>query len=248
MADYDSSLPVRTRLPTGNADVVVGICDANIISQQLAVSSAGRIGVTIRDATTDANSVVVDSSGRLSVKTANAGDIVAKIVDTAGTNTLSVDSSGRISVKLYDAAGNAWNIGQQTMSNSMPVVIASDQSPVNVNIVSTVSEHRIHDFNVGTNIAKDASSTHTYTNNTGSTVHIEKIFASASGAMKVEVKVGPSGSTVTKAVAFTTSATPNAQIDFPNEIDVANGEVIEVIRTNRDKAAMDVYSYINGYY
>jgi hypothetical protein len=235
-------------LPTGNADVVVGICDATTTSQQLAVSSAGRIGVTLRDATTDANFVAVDASGRLSIKTATAGDVVAKIVDTAGTNELSVDSSGRISTKLYDAAGNAWNIGQQTMANSMPVVIASDQSPINVNVISTTPEHRIHDFNTGTNIAKDASSTHTYTNNTGSTVHLEKVFASASGAMKVEVKVGPTGSTVTKAVAFTTSANPNAQVDFPNEIDVANGEVIEVIRTNRDKAAMDVYSYINAYY
>ena len=248
MADYDSSLPVRTRFPTGNADMIVGICDATTTSQQLAVSSAGRIGVTIRDATVDANSVAVDSLGRLSVKTATAGDIVAKIVDTGGTNELSVDTSGRISTKLYDASGNAWNIGQQTMANSMPVVIASDQTPVNVNIVSTTPEHVIHDFNIGTNVPKDGTSTHTYTNTTGSTIHLEKVFASASGAMKVEVKVGPTGSTVTKAVAFTTSANPNAQIDFPNELEVPDGYVVEVIRTNRDKAAMDVYSYINGYY
>ncbi|MHA1827060.1 MAG: hypothetical protein ACTSX6_00280 [Candidatus Heimdallarchaeaceae archaeon] len=245
MADYDSSLPVRTR---ANSDVVVGIADQTTLTNTLAIDSNGRIGVTIRDATTDANTVAVDSSGRLSVKTATAGDIVAKIVDTGGTNELSVDASGRITTKLYSGDGSSWNMGQQTMANSMPVAIASDQSTINVNVVSTSPANKIHDYNTATAVAAGSSDTHTYTNSTGSTIHLEKVFASASGAMKIEVKTGTAGSETTKAVAFTTSAMPYVEINFPSEIDVANGDNILVVRTNRDKAAMDVYSFINAWY
>ncbi len=40
MADFDSSLPIRTQVP---GDVVVGICDATVPSQQIAINASGQV-------------------------------------------------------------------------------------------------------------------------------------------------------------------------------------------------------------
>lgn len=62
-------------------------------------------------------------------------------------NYLDIDTTGRPTVKLNDGSGVAINLGQTTMSASLPVTIASNQSTLNVtnsNFPSTV------DINYGT--------------------------------------------------------------------------------------------------
>jgi hypothetical protein len=65
--------------------------------------------------------------------------------------------------------------------------------------------------------------------------------------MKVEVKTGPTGTTVQQAVGFNSTSNPNIEFVFENEIPVASGDLVEVIRVNKDKGSMNVYSYVNGY-
>lgn len=64
-------------------------------------------------------------------------------------NFMEVDTSGRISVKLNDGSGTSINLGQTTMSASVPVTIASNQTALPVsqsgtwnlnNITGTISQ------------------------------------------------------------------------------------------------------------
>ena len=51
-------------------------------------------------------------------------------------NYLEVDTNGYIGSRLYDASGSAVTLGQKSMASSIPIVIASDQSTINVKTTS----------------------------------------------------------------------------------------------------------------
>lgn len=58
-------------------------------------------------------------------------------------NYLDVDATGRVTVKLNDASGSAINLGQAAMANSVPVVIASNQSAISVSdVLNTAGQSR----------------------------------------------------------------------------------------------------------
>lgn len=132
-------------------------------------------------------------------------------------------------------------LGQKTMANSFAVVIASDQSAIPVTFTPTATVEVI-DFKKATAIAAAASDTHSYT--PGATVKLDQIEASASGQIKVEVKVGVTGSEVTKWVAFTSKGDLKASLKLPNPITVTTADSVLVIITNTDNQAQDVYSSI----
>ena len=98
-------------------------------------------------------------------------------------------------------------------------------------------------------VASGATSNHIYTITSGKTFNGKKIWASASGSLKIEVRISPDGSTYSSLwVGFNSTASPNISIDL-NELvflESGVGSTIEVIRTNTDKQAMDVYSTISG--
>lgn len=133
------------------------------------------------------------------------------------------------------------SLGQKTMANSLAVVIASDQSAIPVTFSPTATVEVI-DFKKATAIAANASDTHSYT--PGSTVKLDQIEASASGQVKVEVKVGVTGAEVSQWVAFTSKGDLKASLKLPNPITVTTADSVLVIITNLDNQAMDVYSSI----
>lgn len=59
---------------------------------------------------------------------------------TTTANTVKVYSDGTIGERLYDGSGSAVSKGQSTMSGSLPVAIASDQSVIPVRPVPVGSE------------------------------------------------------------------------------------------------------------
>ncbi len=154
------------------------------------------------------------------------------------------DGADRAKVNIQDISSI---VGQQLKAASLPVVLASDQDTLDVNIVSEVASDRVHDYQATDDIAIDSSTTVTYTNNSGKIFFVEQIYCSASGMIKVEIKTGASGSTVTKAVAFNSPANLNADIRFDEPISVADSEVVEIVITNRDKDALPAYVFTNGY-
>jgi len=186
---------------------------------------------------------MTDYNSSLPVRTEANGDIVAKLCDgTTNTQILAIDTNGKIGISSIVGITSK---GQATMENSFPVVLASDQSVLNVNVVGSTAAEPIQDFDEADAIGAGDPDTHTYTATGAFKLH--RVFASASGKMKVEVKVGPTGTTVQQAIGFNSTANPNVDLVFENEIPVDDGDLVEVIRTNLDKASMNVYSYINGY-
>lgn len=96
MADYDSSLPIRTE---ANADVVASISDSTGANQWVIdVNGIGQ--VNLNDGT---NALVIDANGAIAV-TFSPGN---SIEITDGTDTLEVNADGSINVVVQDQVAGA---------------------------------------------------------------------------------------------------------------------------------------------
>jgi len=67
-----------------------------------------------------------------------------------------------------------------------------------------------------------------------------------SGKIKVELKTGPAASEVLEVVSFNSTATPDVLITLAQPIEVAAGNKVLLIVTNKDNANQDLYGFING--
>ena len=166
------------------------------------------------------------------------------------TSTASIDSdidttlSSRASETTLSAINGKLNsLGQKTMANSVPVVIASDQSAVPVTFTPSTRANRIS-YNTASAIAANASSTHTFTPSVD--FRLQDVYASASGQLKVEIQTGTTGSETTKVVLFTSKGNLISRWQLTDELSIPTTDSVKVIRTNLDNQAMDVYSSIQG--
>ena len=114
-----------------------------------------------------------------------------------------------------------------------------------VNVVFGVGGTRVHKYATATPGA-GASSNNDYTV-VGSTFELQRVSWGGSGKMKVEIQSGPVGALVTKAVGFSEKDITNS-IEFNPalSVPVASTGTVRVIMTNRQGAAVDVYSTIMG--
>ena len=189
-------------------------------------------------------------------------------VDLAGALRVSGEAVGGIAqTQVRNALDAAWvNVGVGAESGSilhMPVRVqgtgANVVEPMNTTPVGTeyalpvrnipsgiiAPSNPIIDYHVTTGLGRGSSSTHTYTA-TGN-LRISSIEVSASGAMKIEIRTGNSGSETTKLVAFTSETNLTAQLRFHEELQLTAGQRIQVILTNRESQTMDVYSTVLGF-
>src|SRR5262249_1999123 len=151
------------------------------------------------------------------------------------TDKLDVNLSTRLADATFTARINT--LGQKTMANSTPVVIASDQSAIPVTVAGSGNTESPQ-YNTAAAVAAAASSTQSYT--PGSTVSLDGVDASASGQMKVEIQYGTTGSETTKAVFFTSKGNLQVQWRLPNPVSITSAMTVKVIRTNMDNQSMDV--------
>ena len=114
---------------------------------------------------------------------------------------------------------------------------------INVVIADATPGTPINDFNTIVAVAAAATSNHDYTVPGGETFYLNQIEASGTGKMKIEVIVNA----VTKFVQFNSTANTNMTIHIDNPIVATTGQVVRIIRTNRDNQAQDLYSTISGY-
>lgn len=183
---------------------------------------------------------------------------VSNLPTTVDTNFGTVGASTiRVAAEPGNAAGIAdFNNGAtsaQTLRVAANLSVAganvSGTNPVPVTITSAVVGTSINNYSTVAAVAAGATSNHIYTITTGKTFNGKKIWATASGALKIEVRVSPDGSTYSSLwVGFNSTATPNISIDLDELVFLESGvgSTVEVIRTNVDKKAMDVYSTISG--
>lgn len=246
MADYDSSLPIRTEAA---GDVDVFISDATTPSQKLKVNADGSIDtnfaagskIIITDGVED---LAINADGSLNaVVSATDLDIRGLVfatdkVDVSGSNVNAVVSATDLDIRdlsaaqdsvqanLFDEAGVAYS-----QANPLPVEMVSDQAG-----------DEICDYQTSAAVAKDASVNHDYTVTTLKTFLGEQAWISGSGKLKVELLVNGA----VKFVAFNSTSMPNIEIPLGKILKGLTTEVIRMTITNRDNQAQDLYSTLTG--
>lgn len=274
MSDFNSSLPVRTE---NSGDVAVKIVDGTITSQALAIDASGRPSVKLDDGSGNVVTSQVNGAQRAldvgidvagvqidprSIRALTAGDIVTAVQGTAaaisgawpvkgtdGTNSQTYLATGEAKVSVTQPLPAGTNlIGAVNLDVGGSAV--SSTNPVPVVLSAGVSGVVVNDYNTAAGIAAAATSNHTYTITTGKSFQGKKVFASASGKLKIEVQVSANGTTFTTIfVGFNSTANPNITIDMDQILFLeaaGTGAAIRIIRTNKDLSAQDVYSTISG--
>jgi len=250
--DYKSGLPVRTESDGADERLHVKIVDGtNPAVNQMTVDSdqnahaemhgndplgvdrvvrTSELGALTPDGVYDASDNTKPGNSGLiaSVRDASPSDTTQTQRVTAVTNS----TKRLLDVSMHDENGDAFSA-----SNPLPVTsVDSEGDEVNDYVTATV--------------AKDATSDHDYTVTVAKTLKLSQIWASASGKMKIEVKVETavaSGTFLTKFVGFNSTANTNVNIDIKENIAVAAGVRVRITKTNLDNQPQDLYSTISGH-
>lgn len=202
---------------------------------------------------------VTDGTNTQSVTAGGAAHVtVDNLPTTVDTNYGTVGASTiRTASQIGNATGaadfNNGATGAQTLRVAANLSVAganvSSTNPIPVSFSSAPLGTPVNNYNTSAVLAAGASSNHIYTITAGKTFQGKKIWGSASGLLKIEVRVSPDGSTYSSLwVGFNSAADPNITIDMDQMVFLESGigSTIEVIRTNKDQKAMDVYSTISG--
>jgi len=228
MADYDSSLPIRSEADPDERVQVKNV-DFNNPDQGQEIDANGNAAVKT-DGVYDGSNNVDPSSTALIAHVASATPGVDTQTQRV-TATSGEDNAVAIDVALRDSSG-----AKISTANPLPVYVSANNPGT-----------AVVDFSQGSEVATDASVTHTYTVPAGSTLRLTRVFGSASGKMRFEVKAGDLGSTNTLFVDFNSTSKPGVEFTIDAEaLSLTEGQVVEIVKLNRDKAAQDLYSTIVG--
>lgn len=207
--------------------------------------------MVITDPTTDANRLAISATGQINIDTVDTVTAVTTVTTLTGiTNDVNIADGGN-SITVDATALDIRTITKATDSIqvSKDTAVNSESNPIYVyNVGVVVSGTEIHDYDTAAAVASAATSVHDYTITSGKTFLLHEVMSSASGAHKVEVAVGVPGGPTTKAVGFTSMASPTLQLTFSPALEVVSTgtEVVRVTRTNREWRAQDLYSTIIG--
>ena len=255
MADYDSSLPIRSEADGTDERVHVKIVDgvASPSVNKVQVDGDNNLHVEIHGndpggsdrvvRTSEQGSVVVDGvyGALTNSDPANIGLVAAVRAAapadadqtqrlTAKTGTVDTDVRA-LDVSLHDQLGNAY-----TQANPLPVSISD----------ITAGSTEILVFDTGTVVAGGTRS-YTYTVSAGKKFVMQKISAAASGKMKMQVSTGTIGAETLKVVKFNSTASPNVEYKFESPQSLADTQDLVVVLSNYDNQSQDVYLTIEGY-
>lgn len=210
---------------------------------------ANPIFVQLSDGTTGVGVGGGVEAGALLVTIANDSTGLLSIDDNGGTIT--VDNSAHDDLQ----ANVTLQIKDVDVSATVPVPISATEAansvlnPIYVQPVTTGSSaDEVHDYDTAAAVASDATSAHAYTV-TGTTFLLKSVIVSGSGNVKFEIQVGPVATLATVAVGFLTGRGGDTkQVNFNPAVEVPATDTgtINIIRTNRQGAATDVYSTIIG--
>lgn len=224
------------------------------------VSIAAGAEIKITDGTDD---LAINGDGSInSVVTATDLDIrdlshtqdSVKVGD--GTDFLAVNADG--SVNITDNGGSitvdATDLDIRDLSHSQDSIKIGDGTDfVAVNtdgslnvVVKENPGTEVIDYNTAAAVAGGASNNHDYTT---TNFLLQGVYASASGTMKMELRVETGAATNvfnTIAVLFNSTANTNMEFLLKSAYQVPAGARVRVIRTNRQNQAQDVYSTILG--
>ena len=180
-----------------------------------------------------------DAAKGISIRTEQDADerVQIKIVDgTTVSQVAQVDADKAVKVLAtgHDTGG----------TNRTMLMTATGQVHVIVDETSS-DETIISDPKVVTNLASNATDTHTYTVTAGKTLLLSSVFLSSAVRGVALLKIGPAGSEVTKFALYVLNSI-NSTARFGDPIPVPAGQNVLMVVTNEDKSASDFYTLING--
>lgn len=194
-------------------------------------------------------SVGAGTAATASTLTGGVFNSSAPTLTTGQQAALQLDSSGNLKTTFSGSlpAGTN-NIGKVSIQDSSGSAFSAT-NPLAVQMVAGTPGTEIHNYNTAAAVAANATSNHDYAITASKTFKVGKFWAAASGKLKIEVQISPDGTTFTsKWVGFNSTSMPNIDVDLEQFTisDSGAGAKVRIIRTNLDKAAMDVYSTISG--
>lgn len=255
MADQNTGLPIRTEADGVDERVHVKIVDGtspavnqvrvdsdnNLHAEMHGDDPAGvdrvlrlsEIGALTPDGVYDASDNTKPGNVGLIASQRNAApddttqtERLTSVTDSGGTKRL-------LDVSIHDEAGEPFSA-----SNPLPVTVVDSEGD------------EVNNYNTAAAVAAAASSNHDYTVTAATTLKLSQIWAAASGKMKIEVQIETGVATgvfTTRFVGFNSTANTNILIPVNENISVAAGVRVRVIRTNKDNQAQDLYSTISGH-
>ena len=247
--DITQPLPAGTNSigNIGTVSTVTTVTAVTAITNALPAGTNTLGSIKITDGT---NTQVVSAGGDAHVIASNLPTVVDTNYGVVGSSTI------RTAAQIGNATGaadfNSGATGAQTLRVAANLQVAgapvTSINPIPVTISSAVPGTAIQNYSTAT-VAANATSTHDYTVSAAKTFDFARVWASASGKLKVEVQyetAAASGVFNTKFVGFNSTATPNIDITIVSIFPQVTGAKIRVIRTNLDKQSEDVYSTIEG--
>ncbi len=253
MADYNSGLPIRSESDGVDEKVIVKVIDGTPGgSNQMSVDSDKNAHVEVHGNNPAGGDEVLRLSeiGALTpdgvydvannTKPGNLGLIASERNATPGdtTQTQRLTSVTNGTKRLLDISLHDENGAVFSAANPLPVTSVDSEGT------------EVNDYNTVAAVAAGASSNHDYTVTALMILKLSQIWASASGKMKIEVQIETGVATgvfTTRFVGFNSTSDTNIELPIRENISVAAGVRVRVIRTNRDNQAQDVYSTISGH-
>lgn len=254
MSDIKSGLPIRSEADGLDERLHVKIVDGtNPAVNQMAVDSDKNAHVEMHgndpagidrvQRLSEQGAVTPDGvyNATTNTKPGNVGIIAHTRSASPGdaTQNKRVSSvTGANNREALDVAVTDENGAPFTVDNPLPVTfVDSEGSEINNHLASTA-------------VAKDASVNHDYTVTAAMRLKLSQIWATASGKMKIQIAIETGVATNVfnnVYVGFNSTSNPNILVPINENITVAAGVRVRVIRTNLDNAAQDLYSTISGH-
>lgn len=223
-----------------------------LIISPLTVASV--IKVDLQDGSGNA---ISSTAGALNVGITNAlpagTNTIGSVKITDGTNTVAVApaSTPASATQAAEVVALSPNSPLPAGTNAIGSVLANLQvgsaavsatNPVPVTLSTSAPGTAIQNYQTSVALAAGASVTLTYTVATGHTFNLERVWASASGKIKAIVQNGATSIFA----GFNSTANPNIDMTIISPPTIAAAGTVNVIITNEDKAAFDVYATIEG--
>ena len=241
MADFDAQLPVRAIASEFTTEVANATGTTINPAEDYAQGSttSGQNGVLVQGAvTTAAPAYTTGQTSPLSLTTVGNlrvdGSSVTQPVSGTVTANQGTANATPWNENVAQWGGTATTLGQKTMSASVPVVIASDQSTVPVSFSATAS---VLTYFTDAAVASGATVTHSV----AGPVTLLHIHAAGSGELKMNVATGVTGSETDKWVGFTSASNQNCEFDTEGSVTIPTGSSVKVTLKNRDTNAQDLY-------
>lgn len=253
MADYNSSLPIRSEADGTDERVQTKIVDsANPDTQQATVDTDSNLKVAAYGDNPAGADVALllseegspNGNGNYDV-TNNSNPASSALV--GHDRGASIDETSQ-NQRVTAVAGESDNINLDVAIHQSDGTNITEANPLFVAMAENPAAE-IVDYDVASAVAKDSSANHDYTVGAGLTLLLQNIWASGSGKMKIEVQYedgAAAGTYSTKWVGFNSTANPNIEIPIAKIGKQVAGAIVRIIKTNLDNQPQDLYSTIVG--